>query len=49
MLKLAAKAATSVDTSAILSSDLQGAKIGDAIRRLRIKAVADVINAYKPL
>ena len=49
MIKLAAKAAASVDTSAILNSELQGAKIGEAIRRLRIKAVADVINTYKPL
>jgi len=49
MIKLAAKAAASVDTSAILNSGLQGAKIGEAIRRLRIKAVADVINTYKQL
>ena len=27
----------------------EGAKIGEAIRRLRIKAVADVINIYKQL
>jgi len=47
MIKLAAKAAASVDTSAIVNSELQGAKIGEAIRRLRIKAVADVIKAYK--
>ena len=49
MIKLAAKAAASVDTSVILSSELEGAKIGEAIRRLRIKAVADVINTYKSL
>ncbi len=49
MIKLAAKAAASVDTSAILSSGLEGAKIGEAIRRLRIKAVADVINTFKSL
>ena len=49
MIKLAARAAGSIDKSAILNSELQGAKIGEAIRRLRIKAVADVINAYKPL
>ncbi len=49
LIKLAAKAAASVDTSAILNSELQGPKIGEAIRRLRIKAVADVINACKPL
>jgi tRNA nucleotidyltransferase (CCA-adding enzyme) len=49
MIKLAAKAAASVDTSVILSSELEGAKIGEAIRRLRIKAVADVINTFKSL
>ena len=49
MIKLAAKSAASVDTSAILNSELQGEKIGEAIRRLRIKAVAEVINACKPL
>lgn len=40
-IKGAAKAAASVDTSAILKSNLQGAEIGEAIRRLRIKAVAE--------
>jgi tRNA nucleotidyltransferase (CCA-adding enzyme) len=49
LFRLAAKAAASVDTSAILNSGLQGAKIGEAIRRLRIKAVAEVINACKQL
>ena len=49
MIKLAAKSAASVDTSAILNSELQGEKIGEAIRRLRIKAVAEIINACKPL
>ena len=49
MIKLAANSAASVDTSAILNSELQGPNIGEAIRRLRIKAVADVINACKPL
>jgi tRNA nucleotidyltransferase (CCA-adding enzyme) len=49
MIKLAAKSAASIDTSAILNSELQGEKIGEAIRRLRIKAVAEVINACKPL
>ncbi len=42
-IKGAAKAATSVDTSAILKSKLQGAEIGEAIRRLRIRAVAEFI------
>jgi len=49
LIKLAAKAAVSVDTSDILNSELQGPKIGEAIRRLRIKAVSDVINTFKPL
>lgn len=40
----AAQAAFSVDTSAILNSDLQGSKIGDAIRRLRISAVSRVLS-----
>jgi tRNA nucleotidyltransferase (CCA-adding enzyme) len=49
LITLAAKAAASVDTAVILNSELQGPKIGAAIRRLRINAVADVINACKPL
>ena len=49
LIKLAAKAAVSVDTSDVLNSELQGPKIGEAIRRLRIKAVSDVINTFKPL
>ncbi|WAK02008.1 multifunctional CCA addition/repair protein [Methylobacter sp. YRD-M1] len=42
-IKGAAKAAASVDISAILKSKLQGAEIGEAIRRLRIRAVAEFI------
>lgn len=42
-IKGAAKAAASADTSAILKSKLQGAEIGEAIRRLRIRAVAEFI------
>jgi len=49
MLQRTAKAAASVDTAAIINSDLQGSDIGTAIRHLRIKAVAEVINACKPL
>jgi tRNA nucleotidyltransferase (CCA-adding enzyme) len=49
LIKLAVKAATSVDTSAVLNSELQGANIGASIRRLRIKAVAEVINTCKQL
>ncbi|MCX7099105.1 MAG: multifunctional CCA addition/repair protein [Methylococcales bacterium] len=49
LLAQAAKAAAAVDTASIVNSGLQGAKIGDAIRCLRIKAVAEVINTFKPL
>jgi tRNA nucleotidyltransferase (CCA-adding enzyme) len=49
LFRAATKAAVAVDISEILNSDLQGAKIGEAIRRLRIKAVADVIKAHKAL
>ncbi len=45
LLSGAAKAAASVDTSAILNGELKGAHIGEAIRRLRIKAVAEFIKA----
>ncbi len=41
----AADAAASIDTSDILNSNLQGAKIGDAIRRFRIKAVSAFIKS----
>jgi tRNA nucleotidyltransferase (CCA-adding enzyme) len=44
LLANAAKAAASVDTSAITNGALQGAKIGVAIRRLRIEAVAKERN-----
>ncbi len=40
----AARAATSVDTTAILQGELRGAQIGEAIRRLRVKAVAECIK-----
>lgn len=49
MLQLAAKTAAAVDTSAIMNSELQGEKIGEAIRQLRIKAITEVIGACKPL
>ncbi|MDO9105524.1 MAG: multifunctional CCA addition/repair protein [Methylovulum sp.] len=45
IFRRAAKAAASVDTSAALNSGLQGPAIGVAIRRLRIKAIADITNA----
>jgi len=41
MLLRLASAAANVDTSAVLNSGLQGAKIGEAIRRLRIQAIAE--------
>lgn len=45
LLSGAAKAAASVDTSSILNGELKGSHIGEAIRRLRIKAVAEFIKA----
>ncbi|MDD1617770.1 MAG: tRNA nucleotidyltransferase (CCA-adding enzyme), partial [Methylococcaceae bacterium NSP1-2] len=48
-LRAAAKAISAVDISSVLTGDLQGGLIGEAIRRLRIKAVADVINAEQAL
>ncbi|MDP1774358.1 MAG: multifunctional CCA addition/repair protein [Methylobacter sp.] len=45
LLSGAAKAAVSVDTSAILGGELKGAQIGEAIRRLRIKAVSEFIKS----
>jgi len=44
-LRAAAKAIAAVDVSSVLTGELQGALIGEAIRRLRIKAVTEVINA----
>jgi tRNA nucleotidyltransferase (CCA-adding enzyme) len=46
LLSSAAKAAAFVDTSAIVNGELKGANIGEAIRRLRIKAVAELIKSY---
>jgi tRNA nucleotidyltransferase (CCA-adding enzyme) len=43
--RAAANAIASVDISPVLNGELQGALIGEAIRQLRIKAVAEVINA----
>jgi len=45
LLRGAANVAASVDTSIILNSELKGAQIGEAIRRLRIKAVADFLKS----
>jgi tRNA nucleotidyltransferase (CCA-adding enzyme) len=46
LLSSAAKAAATVDTSAIVNGELKGANIGEAIRLLRIKAVAESIKSY---
>ncbi|NOT85282.1 MAG: multifunctional CCA addition/repair protein [Methylococcaceae bacterium] len=48
-IKRAATAATAIDTATVLNSELQGAHIGEAIRRLRIQAVTNVINSEKTL
>lgn len=45
LLSGAARAAASVDTSSILNGELKGSHIGEAIRRLRIKAVAEFIKS----
>lgn len=45
LLSGAAKAAVSVDTSTIINGLLQGSQIGEAIRRLRIKAIGEFIKA----
>ncbi len=44
-LQRAATAAATIDTTTALNSGLQGAQIGDAIRRIRIRAVAELIAA----
>ena len=49
LLKQANQAAISIDTSSILTSNIKGAKIGEAIHSLRTKAVTEVINNYKQL
>jgi tRNA nucleotidyltransferase (CCA-adding enzyme) len=49
LIKRAAAAAAAVDTSAVLKQALLGPQIGEAIRQLRIRAVAEVVNADKAL
>ncbi|MDD5277677.1 MAG: multifunctional CCA addition/repair protein [Methylovulum sp.] len=46
IFRTAALAASTVDSSAILTSGLQGAKIGEAIRSLRIKAVEAAVSTH---
>ncbi len=41
----AAKAAANIDASSVLHGELKGAQIGEAIRRLRIKAIREFIKA----
>ncbi len=48
-LRAAAKAIAEVDISSALTGELQGDMIAEAIRRLRIKAVLDVINTEQAL
>jgi len=45
LLSGAARAAASIDASSIVNSELKGAHIGEAIRRLRIKAVSEFIKS----
>jgi tRNA nucleotidyltransferase (CCA-adding enzyme) len=44
-----AKTAASVDTTSLMNGDLQGAQIGEAIRRLRIQAIADMKTTEKQI
>ena len=41
----AAAAARQADTSSAINGDLQGSQIGEAIRRIRIKAVSNFIRS----
>ncbi len=45
-IRAAASQAAAIDTSAVLQSGLQGAEIGTAIHKLRVKAVNDYKQAY---
>jgi tRNA nucleotidyltransferase (CCA-adding enzyme) len=47
LLQQVALAAAAVDISTVLNSELQGEKLGDAIRQLRIKAITEVISSSK--
>lgn len=47
LFQTAAAAANAADISAVVNGNLKGADIGAAIRRLRIAAVSDVVNAHK--
>ena len=45
----AALAANAIDNTEIINSGLKGPEFGEALRRLRIKAITEVINSYKSL
>ena len=47
-LRSTAKAAASVDTASLMDRNLQGAAIGEAIRQLRIQAVAEMTRNEQP-
>ncbi|MDD2725572.1 MAG: multifunctional CCA addition/repair protein [Methylovulum sp.] len=49
LFRIAANAAVSIDISDIVNGTLQGAKIGAAIRQLRIQSVTEALQAYKSL
>lgn len=46
-IKRAASIAGAINISALLNNDLEGAKIGEAIRQCRIKALTELINSPK--
>jgi len=48
LLSGAARAGASIDTSSIVNGELKGVQIGEAIRRLRIKAISEFIRASAP-
>jgi tRNA nucleotidyltransferase (CCA-adding enzyme) len=47
-LRKAAQAANQIDTKPVLQSDKRGAEIGEAIRVLRINAIAEMIKNEYP-
>ncbi|MGR8980555.1 MAG: multifunctional CCA addition/repair protein [Gammaproteobacteria bacterium] len=47
LFRAAAQKAAAVDTSALVNANLKGRQIGEAIRRLRIEAVSDVLREAK--
>lgn len=49
LISNAAIAANAIDNTEIINSGLKGPEFGEALRRLRIKAITEVINSYKSL